>query len=125
MPLTSRRTGSGVWPRLLCALGLAAGLALTPVVASPAATTTCLRLQPEFGPPTTQVDVFGCGFRADESVEVTLGSAVSARAWADGRGEFFTTFNVPGDASLGRSKVTATGQSSKVSVTRNFTVRNP
>jgi hypothetical protein len=124
MPLTSRRTGSRVWPRLLCALGLAAGLALTPVAASPAAT-TCLRLQPEFGPPTTQVDVFGCGFRADESVEMTFGSAFSARAWTDGRGEFSTTFNVPGDASLGRSKVTATGLSSKVSVTRNFTVRNP
>ncbi|WP_137812734.1 hypothetical protein [Gandjariella thermophila] len=94
------------------------------MTASPAATTS-LRLQPEFGPPTTQVDLFGRGFWAHEDIEVTVGMSIRARAWTDDRGEFFTTLNVPGDTSAGRARVTATGQSSRLTATATFTVRNP
>jgi hypothetical protein len=98
---------------------------VAPVVATPAqATEDCLFVRPFVGPPTSQLNVFGCGFWPRESVEVYLGSSLRARAWTNGWGQFSTTLNVPADASIGSQNVTAVGLSSGRFARTTFLVQN-
>jgi hypothetical protein len=112
---------------MLCAMGVAVGIAVTPVATTPAlagGTEDCIFLHPFVGPPTSQVDVNGCGFWANEDIEILLSTVIRARTVANGKGEFVATFNVPGDESLGYRTVTATGLSSGKFARANFLVQN-
>jgi hypothetical protein len=103
----------GTWSRLLSAAGVAAGLMVTPAVASAApASDTCVLATPAYGPPTTQVQTWGCDFWARETVEVFFGSTIVARERTNNFGMFRTEFNVPPTAS-GSTLVTAVGLSSR------------
>jgi hypothetical protein len=103
----------GRWSRLLSATGVAAGLMLTPAVASAApAGDPCVLAAPALGPPTTQVKASGCDFWSFETVEVFFGSTMVAKVRTNHLGMFRTEFNVPPTAS-GTTLVTAVGLSSK------------
>jgi hypothetical protein len=112
---------------LLTAAAVAAGLVLTPVVASAAQddvtwdVETCVLASPAFGAPTTQVRVSGCGFASYEPVEVTFGSSLVARAVTNGLGRFRTEFNVPPTAA-GATLVKAVGLVSDRYNAMNFVV---
>jgi hypothetical protein len=115
------------WSQLLSVAGVAAGLVLTPAVASAApsdlnwALDRCVLANPAYGPPTTQVKVHGCGFWSHERVEVFFGSALVARAVTDNLGRFQTQFNVP-PTTAGTPAVTAVGLSSNRYFAMNFVV---
>jgi hypothetical protein len=117
--------------RILCAAGVAAGIAVTPVtaIAPPAhaggaGTEDCVFVRPFFGPPTQQVTVSGCGMWPNEGVEILLSTAVRARTTANGNGQFSTQFAIPGDESLGARTVSAVGLSSQLFARTTFLVQN-
>jgi hypothetical protein len=115
---------------MLCAAGVAVGLAVTPVAATPppagaaAGTEDCLFVRPFFGPPTSQVNVFGCGFWPKEGIEIFLSTSLRARSFTNDKGEFSVTFNIPGDETLGARALTAVGLSSKKFARTTFLVQN-
>jgi len=123
--LKDRRLGK--MSRLLCAAGVAVGLAAAPVAAAPAqaaGTEDCLFVRPFVGPPTSQVHVHGCHFWRFEDVEVYLGGTLRARTTTNGWGDFDTTFNIPPDESLGARTVTAVGLASHLFARTTFLVQN-
>jgi len=94
------------------------------VLASPAAAVTAsITLKPSSGPPTTKVSVTGTGFGASETVAVDFSGTQVATAATSATGTFSATFTVPKSALPGSHPVTATGQPSGRSATKNFLVR--
>ena len=94
------------------------------VFASPAAAvTTSITLKPSAGPPTTKVAVAGAGFGASETVAVDFSGIQVATATTSSTGTFSATFTVPKSALPGNHPVTATGQTSSHSATKNFLVQ--
>jgi hypothetical protein len=125
MPFTALRLNR--LARILSAVGVAVAMTVAPVAAAPAlagGTEDCIFIRPFFGAPTEQVTVNGCGFWANEEIEVTLGTVVRARTVANGKGEFFTTFNIPPDEPLGYRATTAAGLSSRKFARTTFLVQN-
>jgi hypothetical protein len=112
--------------RIVCAAGVAVGLAAVPVATAQAdaGTEDCLFVRPFVGPPTSQLNISGCGFWPGEGVEVYLGSSLRARTTTDGRGNFFTTLNVPADSGIGYQNVTAVGLASGRFARTTFLVQN-
>ena len=98
---------------------LAVGLSASPA----AAVTTSITLKPSAGPPTTKVSVTGTGFGASETVAVDFSGTQVATATTSSAGTFSATFTVPKSAQPGSYPVTATGQTSALSATKNFLVR--
>jgi IPT/TIG domain len=98
---------------------LAAGLFAAPA----AAVTTSITLKPSSGPPASKVTVTGTGFGASETVAVDFSSTQIATATTSSAGTFSATFTVPKSALPGNHPVTATGQTSGRSATKNFLVR--
>jgi outer membrane protein assembly factor BamB len=98
---------------------LAVGLFASPA----AAVTTGITLKPSAGPPTTKVSVTGTGFGASETVAVDFSGTQVATATTSAAGTFSATFTVPTSAQPGSYPVTATGQASHRSATKNFLVR--
>jgi hypothetical protein len=126
MPTTARR-----WTRLtriLCAAGVATGIAVTPVATTPAlagaGTEDCIFIRPFFGAPTTPVTVNGCGFWANEGIEISLSDTTRARSRTNGKGEFSTKFAIPVDERAGARAVTAVGLSSHLFARTTFLVQN-
>ena len=103
----------------------AAGMVLAVgVFASPAAAVTAsISLKPSSGPPTSTVTVTGTGFGASETVAVDFSGTQVATATTSATGTFSATFTVPKPALPGNHPVTATGQTSGRSATKNFLVR--
>ncbi|GDY33680.1 hypothetical protein [Gandjariella thermophila] len=118
----------GKLARTACAVAAAVGLAVSPAAAVPAlasaGTEDCLFVRPFFGPPTSQVNVAGCGFWPFEGIEIYLGTSLRARSFTNGRGEFFTTLSIPGDESLGARNLTAVGLKSHRFARTTFLVAN-
>jgi outer membrane protein assembly factor BamB len=98
---------------------LAVGLFAAPA----AAVTTGITLKPSAGPPTSKVTVTGTGFGASETVAVDFSGTQIATATTSSTGTFSATFTVPKSALPGNHPVTATGQASGRSATKNFLVR--
>jgi hypothetical protein len=113
------RSGSRVLAVAAASVALALGLVAAPV----AALTTGITLKPGVGPPTTTVSVTGTGFGASEMVVVDFSATQVATATTSPTGTFSATFTVPKSALPGNHPVTATGQTSGLSATRNFLVR--
>ena len=94
------------------------------VFASPAAAVTAsITLKPSSGPPTSKVTVTGTGFGASETVAVGFSGTQRATATTSSTGTLSATFTVPKSALPGNHPVTATGQTSGRSATKNFLVR--
>ena len=98
---------------------LAVGLSAAPA----AAVTTSITLKPSAGPPTSTVTVTGAGFGASETVLVDFSGTQVATGITSSTGAFSATFTVPKSALPGNHPVTATGQTSGRSATKNFLVR--
>jgi outer membrane protein assembly factor BamB len=98
---------------------LAVGLSASPA----AAVTASITLKPSSGPPTSTVTVTGAGFGGSETVAVDFSGTQVATATTSATGTFSATFTVPKSALPGSHPVTATGQASRRSATKNFLVR--
>jgi outer membrane protein assembly factor BamB len=98
---------------------LAVGLSAAPAAAGTAGIT----LKPSAGPPTSKVTVTGTGFGATETVAVDFSGAQVATATTSSTGTFSAKFTVPKSALPGNQPVTATGQTSSRSATKNFLVQ--
>jgi outer membrane protein assembly factor BamB len=126
VPLLLTRVIAGVWPGRGRALTVAAASVLFAVglfAAPVAAVTVSITLKPGAGPPTSTVTVTGTGFGASETVTVDFSAKPVATATTSAAGTFSATFTVPKPALPGSHPVTATGQTSGRSATRNFLVR--
>ncbi|HEX8967112.1 MAG TPA: hypothetical protein VF937_04475 [Chloroflexota bacterium] len=79
-----------------------------------------------FNPPQaaagTSLTVTGSGFRPGESVQLSFNGAVIGTSTADTNGAFTQTFTVPATLAAGQYGVTATGQTSGISVNATYTL---
>jgi outer membrane protein assembly factor BamB len=113
------RWGPGVLTAAAVGMVLAVGLSASPA----AAVTASITLKPGSGPPTSTVTVTGAGFGGSETVAVDFSGTQVATATTSATGTFSATFTVPKSAPPGSHLVTATGQVSGRSATKNFLVR--
>ena len=130
VPLLLARVIAGVRPwrgrmrsRALTVAAASTVLAFGLFAAPAAAVTASITLKPGVGPPTTKVSVTGSGFGASETVAVDFSAIQVATATTSPTGAFSATFTVPKSALPGNHPVTATGDTSGLSATRNFLVR--
>lgn len=108
----------------------AAGLILTAgahaapgsAVAS-AATTPVITLRPTSGPPTSKVSIAGTGFGHAETVVVNFSTTRVLTATTSATGGLSGAFNVPTTKPPGSYRVTATGQTSRLTTSKTFLVR--
>ena len=109
--------------RAFVAVAAVAATLLVVQAAPAAAVTTSITLKPSAGPPTSKVTVTGTGFGASETVAVHFSGIQRATATTSSTGTFSATFRVPKSALPGKHPVTATGQASGRSATKNFLVQ--
>ena len=103
---------------------LATGAASGLTAVSSFAVLAGISLTPASGPVGTSVTVAGGGFGANEAVGIAFGSTTGvATATTDANGSFTeATFSVPAGTTDGSYAVTATGATSGVTTSANFTV---
>lgn len=92
-------------------------------VSAALATNPIIKLNPTFGPPTTNVKVKGTGFGAEETVNLDFDTSQVGTASTDNAGAFSTTITVPASALPSRHTIKATGNTSHLSVKAFFLVR--
>jgi hypothetical protein len=87
--------------------------------------TASLSFTPTQAPPGTSLTVAGAGFQPGDTVQVGFNGPSVGTATADTKGDFSVTFTVPPTLSPGQYGVTATGQTSGVTVNATYTVTAP
>jgi outer membrane protein assembly factor BamB len=96
---------------------------MLPGTATGAPAAAAITLEPDHGPPTTEVTVSGKGFGANEKIAIRFDVNKVGKATADGKGKFIATITVPASATPKRHPVKAIGQTSGRKAIAPFLVR--